>query len=733
MNRNFKKVLSFIITLLMVENAFGIFLFAENNTPYQSEITNLTEENLLLSMDDLTGANLKIKNGSGYTYTAGSFVESEGQSGAAPDISGAAVCVPETETTTEGWQNYSYIGKTNLPLNNGSQYTVIFDFNYSNDARCLSYAFSAPADDAKKSQVVGMNSGSRIFATKGLYTGTGDPETYGVGLADFATRGKDMQMMLSIDKGKLHVYIDSIYKCTFDITSEGVNYYTDSVLALGGRSYYYFKSDRVGNTIFSMSNIKVYDGSYTNNVVTNAKDGDMLLYLDNFDLTDNVTYVSDYDIDVTRSEWSNEEHDGTNSATVSGNVISHTRSKNNWYMVGVDTTLPLDANSKYTIEFYVKELMPHAVGLVWSDPNPTQAKDKQGFIMYDRGGAQKGYDTEIKAFDGGWNDSTLVTEKGGEKNIWPGYNVTTTHKDVTGYVRYTITIDGNTASLYAAGKLLVEDAVFDTTQADHLSLGIHNWTAESRGQYANEDAPSHKSGAECTPGEAVEVKDIRVWQGHTVRKYTVSAMLLDGQVQELTYGSDNLITEFPDAGGEITEDETVIWIYSKNGSNIVAIAPLLVTSDITLIAKKVKISDNTLVGIQYTAPKDNKQNIRFISTIHSLKGSAVGFEVTAKYMKNGVLTEQSWDKSCTYVYTAIKAKSPSGTVKDITANELGGTYLFALSVDAVPTDIGQIDFYVRSYVVIDGKKVYDKDASTTWTLNGGETVMNATLLGNSSS
>ena len=279
---------------------------------------------------------------------------------------------------------------------------------------------------------------------------------------------------------------------------------------------------------------------------------------------------------------------------------------------------------------------------------------------------------------------------------------------------------------------MVEDAVFDTTQADHLSLGVHNWTAESRGQYANEDAPSHKSGAECTPGEAVEVKDIRVWQGHTVRKNTVSAVLLDGRVQELTYGSDNLITEFPDAGGEIAEDEAIIWIYSQNGSNVVAIAPLLVTSDITLIAKKVKISDNTLVGMQYTAPENNKQNVRFISTVHSLKGSAVGFEITAKYMKNGALTEQSWDKSCTYVYTAIKSTSPSGTVKDITANELGGTYLFALSVDAVPTDIGQIDFYVRSYVVTDGKKVYDKDASTTWTLNGGETVMNATLLGGSS-
>ena len=102
--------------------------------------------------------------------------------------------------------------------------------------------------------------------------------------------------------------------------------------ALGGRSYYYFKSDRVGNNIFSMSNIKVYDGAYVSDIVTNAKDGDLLLHLDNFDLTDNITYTSDYDIDVTKSEWSNAEHDGTNSATVSGNVISHTRSKNNWYM-----------------------------------------------------------------------------------------------------------------------------------------------------------------------------------------------------------------------------------------------------------------------------------------------------------------------------------------------------------------------------------------------------------------
>ena len=68
-------------------------------------------------------------------------------------------------------------------------------------------------------------------------------------------------------------------------------------------------------------------------------------------------------------------------------------------------------------------------------------------------------------------------------------------------------------------------------------------------------------------------------------------------------------------------------------------------------------------------------------------------------------------KSCGYVYSAITA-TENGTVRSVTAQECGGTYLIVLSVDGVPVEADkQIDFEIRSYVVIDGQKVYSETAN----------------------
>ena len=764
MKNNFNKFMSLLLSLLMVANAMTFISFATSNEKnvYHEYVNNLKEENRILYLD-----NFDLEDGTDYTakdstttavklaIADGSYTgDTDGRSHV--DGNGIYSDLESREWYYEGID-------TNLPLNSDSKYTIELEVKENSAHKhLLGLGWLMPTHDTDQRRgrnSVGFTVHDQADGTQIANRNTGWGVDWGITIGGtdstrklgYNTKEGKLDQFINyiivIDGYTASLYIDGTciisnatvqtgYDTTLSIFC--MNYTSEAVSSNATDNTFGTKNEETGelenNLTMEIKNISVYNVLYESTLTTNANTGDLLLELDNFDLTDGNAFTSNYDIDVTKSEWSNADHDGTNSATVSGNVISSTRTTNNWYMAGVETTLPLDANSKYTIEFYVKELMPHALGLAWSNPNQVQAKDKQGFLMMDRGGANKGYDTNVWALDGGWGESKLEKEDGTEYHAWPGYNVTTKHKDAEGFVRYTITIDGNKVSLYVGGQLIVENAVFDIAQAENLHLGIHNWTAESKGQYGGEDAPTHKSGAETTPGAAVEVKNIRVWQGHTVRPNMVYAVLLDGTRQALFYGEDNMITEFPDAGGEVAEDEIVIWTYSNNNvANVVAIAPFEVTADVTFTAKKIKTSDNTIVGMQYTTPTENKQNVRFISTIHSLKGSAVGFEITARYMKNGALTEKSWDESSGSVYTSIKATAPSGTVKDISARDLGGTYLFAISVDEVLTNIGQIDFYVRSYVVVNGEKVYDSDKATVFSMNNGVYTSDATPLQNNAS
>lgn len=111
-------------------------------------------------------------------------------------------------------------------------------------------------------------------------------------------------------------------------------------------------------------------------------------------------------------------------------------------------------------------------------------------------------------------------------------------------------------------------------------------------------------------------------------------------------------------------------------------------------------------GFQLTAPTDNKQNIRFVSVLTSLEGDAVGYKITADYLKEG----KSWTKTVNYekettqVYASLLANNAYGT-EAVTATALAaelklseGKGLLALVIENVPTNIGEITFTVETYV-----------------------------------
>lgn len=118
-------------------------------------------------------------------------------------------------------------------------------------------------------------------------------------------------------------------------------------------------------------------------------------------------------------------------------------------------------------------------------------------------------------------------------------------------------------------------------------------------------------------------------------------------------------------------------------------------------------TQETLVGA------DGTQSIRFIGTIDSLEYSRVGFRISVTYSPSSEEVTKSVDRSCSNVYYSLTASDTDGNISQITATELGGTYIFALSVTQVPCNVGTMTFNVVPYAVsTDGITVYEGSAAT---------------------
>ena len=133
-------------------------------------------------------------------------------------------------------------------------------------------------------------------------------------------------------------------------------------------------------------------------------------------------------------------------------------------------------------------------------------------------------------------------------------------------------------------------------------------------------------------------------------------------------------------------------------------------------------------GVQ-TAPGDgeNTQHIRFISVAPNAVGTAFGYEITAQYTENGALRTVRYSAADgdtvlegNTVYRSVLTGAYQAEGTRVTAQELGSQLtppipnpfgLFAMSIQNVPTNIGNITFWVRTYVK-NGDAVMDKSGAT---------------------
>lgn len=175
-----------------------------------------------------------------------------------------------------------------------------------------------------------------------------------------------------------------------------------------------------------------------------------------------------------------------------------------------------------------------------------------------------------------------------------------------------------------------------------------------------------------------------------VKKY-VKFMYNGGvQLQTEITGESLTIEEFPSISGV----DTVIWVNQATGA--VVEAPITVTEDTVLVAKTPGVNETEVLGVQLGAVSGGKQGIRFIGGVFNLEGDAVGFEITVKYKDaSGALVTRKYVKTVNKVYDSISA-TENGEMKNVTAKDLGAIYLYAVVLDGVPADAGQLDITVKS-------------------------------------
>lgn len=167
---------------------------------------------------------------------------------------------------------------------------------------------------------------------------------------------------------------------------------------------------------------------------------------------------------------------------------------------------------------------------------------------------------------------------------------------------------------------------------------------------------------------------------------------LDGAVLEkYDVGSEGIII---DKLPELDTQEQYFWFDLSTGA--IVKAPLTLTSSTVIAAKSFGRNETAMLGVQLGAVSGGKQDIRFIGGTYNLEGVAVGVEITVKYKDaSGSVVERTYKKLVHNVYGAINA-TENGEMVNVTAAELGAPYLYAIVLEDVPTDAGQLDVTVKS-------------------------------------
>lgn len=114
-------------------------------------------------------------------------------------------------------------------------------------------------------------------------------------------------------------------------------------------------------------------------------------------------------------------------------------------------------------------------------------------------------------------------------------------------------------------------------------------------------------------------------------------------------------------------------------------------------------SGSVLAGVQFSAVKANKYGMRLVGTVDGLNYASVGTDLSFSWKENGETKTKTASKTASAVYDSILATA-DGAIEAYTAENLGGKYLWALTIDGIPTAAGEVTVDVDCWSMTDGVK-----------------------------
>lgn len=194
--------------------------------------------------------------------------------------------------------------------------------------------------------------------------------------------------------------------------------------------------------------------------------------------------------------------------------------------------------------------------------------------------------------------------------------------------------------------------------------------------------------------------------------------------------------------GEPTAATNVQYVAVENAANTLGTSgATVVTAEQTLALLNAMFTGKTFVlnkgmpvdqttlnpvlrGVQSTDVVDGKYRVRFIAGLNSLDYDYIGFTYSYTYTDAEGKVKTVTDKQyCQYVMTSILAEDEGGTATQVTADQLCAQYLFALTINAIPTSVGEVVFTVTPFAQV-GKDEADSN-TTVYTGNAVTVTYNA--------
>ena len=277
--------------------------------------------------------------------------------------------------------------------------------------------------------------------------------------------------------------------------------------------------------------------------------------------------------------------------------------------VGVSTNLPLNGDTKYTIEYYAKITDPSLGMGVFLGFCHNANYPYYGASFYTYASGTK-VTTQSKWWIDGWYKQGSTTDRYGRtinNNVW------TTKADSDGFVKFVMTFDGQYMGLSIGGTDIGVKYDMDRPGTTNFK-SVDNWEVKNlylQAGFTGLGLDSNNSATKPSSGDCiVEIKNISVYSG-----IVNPAEVEDPKFVTMKDSSGNIIksvqiknnaltlaqTDFPSMG------KTVAWVNAATGA-LVEIGDTI-TDSITLVPVDAGSKTTRMLDVQYGIAENGRQNI----------------------------------------------------------------------------------------------------------------------------